>query len=65
MASIGEVEFTIENQIIHLTLNIHVQQNISKYIESIIKSYRETHILNEQLQLNVLDDFIFCRCYNA
>jgi hypothetical protein len=57
MASIGEVEFTIENQIIHLTLNIHVQQNISKYIESIIKSYRETHMSNEQLQLNVLDDF--------
>jgi hypothetical protein len=44
MASISEVELNIESQIIHLALNIHVQQNISKHIESIIKSNRETHM---------------------
>ncbi len=65
MASISEVELNIESQIIHLALNIHVQQNISKHIESIIKSNRETHMFIWTITIKCFRWSFFYRCYNA
>jgi hypothetical protein len=59
MASIGKVAFNIDSLIIHLALNILVQQSLSSLLKLSSNSLNKLTCQYEQLQLVVIDEISF------